>query len=1762
MRLVKAAAVILLFGIVTPVAAGELLLIDKAQTSATEAAPKSPGDEPRSNDPSSSEVPPRIEAEPTKTAAPAKPARAILFGGIYDAPVFNRANGGPTAARVDESALRYYASQKNHARVDAEIRRLKTLNPGWKVPTNLYTADAGGNGKNEQPLWDLFAADKLTQLRAAISLRMLQDNGWRPSADLAAKIEIRDATDRLVQASDAKAWTRVLEVASATPSMLICSAIDNNWRVAQAFAETGVIDRAFEVYQAILSSCTDRDERLATVRKAVAILPVAKVEDLIGMGTVLADGSHEFDAVRVDLVRGALGKFASGETNDQVPPDSVRLFGDTATASNNAADATLLGWYFYKLKKWGDADQWFKQGLALLPDDPKLQEGHVLSLRNLGHLDEAQKLAYQWRQKSPALRGLYLGFEVAQLTRETPPPTISAADLAEFTTVVTTDHMADGAQALAWYSYNRKDWQAAVTWFKLAVDWTIAAPPAASAMAAADGSPSGTAAMPPAAPTPPAVPTSPATGQPIDKVDPKTIAGYALALRNLGRFEEAETIAFMACDRSADVRQIFVAIAITQLTKPGQTFSPERLDRFAQVIKKEQSQQGASALGWHALGADNFADAIDWFSASNVWSPDHKGDVKANEGLALAFKGAGRFEAAEDLAYDWMAKSTDMRAVYRDTVVVELTRDDLAAGLSEARLNRFATVVDRDKLGGGAQALGWYRLHQNGCGYAVGWFNKAVAWSPDKMGDAKVNEGLAQALQTVGHYAEAETLTYAWKDRAPDMKALFVKIAVDVLTRDAPVIATTEARLTRYAEVITSEKSAIGAQALAWHRYRETNCGYGAQWFALAAQWSPDRRGDAKMNEGYALSLRQVGQLAAAEEVLYGWADRVPTMKSIYVDVVVSELTGDNPPMPMDDPRLGRFIGVITPIRSALGAQAIAWYRHARAEDADAVKWFKTALDWWPPLTPEGEQIRDPVVDDYQPVTAKLALVLPDYRRTPRAYSGRTAEISRKGRSYVDTYTGLATTWTGYVMALTGIGRTAEAEQLAYDWRDRWPAMHDLFVNLAVTALTKTNPVADIPPDRLKRYADMFEMDRSSKGAQALGWYDSAKQNWTEAAVWFKSALDWRTGTDLTATADLNVQVGYVLALRHLKRFDEALAIAATLRGLSPAMASLYLDTSLDQLSGGGATPVAADRLADLTGAVTSSRNMSGATSLGYYFYAQKDFPNALTWFRFAVTWATDGKVDPKAAEGLTLTYRALGRDPDALTFVAAWRERIPSLGEQVPGLVAEMLSQNDSSVTVPPDQMAKITSLVAAERSSEGARALGWNATAHKDWNAAVEWFRAATTWSADHKGDIKIAEGYASALRNLGRYDEAQAVAYAWYNAADGAALRSLYVDTVAERLARSKPPVAMSTDDLQKFATAVLTIQSPNGAQALGWYSYNSGQFKPALAWFTKALSWEPSEGEALGLAMSYRRVGDLANFASTIETYRTQFPRLGEALKGAGGRGAKPQTMQQQTMAPAVPTTMTSTVSIDPPPQVPQATPQAMTQMTAEATPEAPQARLVMPVRESAPRVTSGASLTQRASRGGGGGGGAAAALQAKDYTRCLAQLGDGERGGRLSGNLMQIKGWCLLGLDRPEEAAIAFGQAQNGQQGKLREDSAYGQSLSLLRSGKTDAAAQVAGGAALSASRRNDIGVQVLTQRVYTNYGAQRWAETLAALNQRAAYAPETRDLRMARGWSLFHLGDYDGAKQIFTQANSQLSDAQSQRALTVLDGTIDPRRKY
>ena len=180
-----------------------------------------------------------------------------------------------------------------------------------------------------------------------------------------------------------------------------------------------------------------------------------------------------------------------------------------------------------------------------------------------------------------------------------------------------------------------------------------------------------------------------------------------------------------------------------------------------------------------------------------------------------------------------------------------------------------------------------------------------------------------------------------------------------------------------------------------------------------------------------------------------------------------------------------------------------------------------------------------------------------------------------------------------------------------------------------------------------------------------------------------------------------------------------------------------------------------------------------------------------------------------------------------------------------------------------------------------------------------------------------------------------------------------------------------------------------------------------------------------------------------------------------------------------------------------------------------------------------------------------GNGLAKMLHAKDYIGCVKVAAVKENDGALGAGDQQNKGWCLMGLGRPQEAAIAFERALASSRGKQREDAAFGKSLALLQNNQVQPAAAAAGSVNLSPDRRNAIGIEVLSQRAYGAYEGQRYVETLELLDRRARFAPETRDLMSMRAWSLKNTGRNEEAAKIFKSLDAQLSTSQTNAAVSI-----------
>ncbi|NBN79449.1 hypothetical protein GWI72_14325 [Microvirga tunisiensis] len=377
---------------------------------------------------------------------------------------------------VDESALRYYAAQNNRERVEAEIRRLRTLHPGWVPPKDLFTGAARANPN--QDLWDLFAQDRLDLLRTEIARRQAGDAGWQPPAELLEKMARKETRLRLIQASEASRHADVIAAIETDPMLLTVADLDVLWRVAAAYAASGATAEAFDLYALALSAgeVAATDKR-ATAQKAVAVLPLSQsqrlLEDLRRAG---ATPGLDVSDVERDLAR----RWASDylELRQDVAPSQAMLeilarpAGAGAEADREMINARLLGWLHRRAGRHGEALRLFEQASAgttgAAAADALL--GRALSLAGLGRGAEAEQIAGDNRQISSALEDLFIGLVAEDLTSATPRPAAEGR-LEAFAEAVRNRQSAAGASALGWYAFSLKQHAAAAAWFETAVAW-------------------------------------------------------------------------------------------------------------------------------------------------------------------------------------------------------------------------------------------------------------------------------------------------------------------------------------------------------------------------------------------------------------------------------------------------------------------------------------------------------------------------------------------------------------------------------------------------------------------------------------------------------------------------------------------------------------------------------------------------------------------------------------------------------------------------------------------------------------------------------------------------------------------------------------------------------------------------------------------------------------------------------------------------------------------------------------------------------------------------------------------------------------------------------------------------------------------------------------------------------------------------------------------------------------------------------------------
>ncbi len=185
--------------------------------------------------------------------------------------------------------------------------------------------------------------------------------------------------------------------------------------------------------------------------------------------------------------------------------------------------------------------------------------------------------------------------------------------------------------------------------------------------------------------------------------------------------------------------------------------------------------------------------------------------------------------------------------------------------------------------------------------------------------------------------------------------------------------------------------------------------------------------------------------------------------------------------------------------------------------------------------------------------------------------------------------------------------------------------------------------------------------------------------------------------------------------------------------------------------------------------------------------------------------------------------------------------------------------------------ELAAFEAFATAAQEAAPAGLVAWLALKQDRLEVALNWFKIAIT----RDRDPMIAHGLALTLLRLGQTREAQEIAFAWREPLAANAI--LFIDTFAAELTKPSP-APVEPDRLLRYAKVTLESRSAEGAQALGWYAYNSCEFATAVDWFRRATAWQPREASVLGHALSLQRLKRTREFAELVNRYDGLFPTV--------------------------------------------------------------------------------------------------------------------------------------------------------------------------------------------------------------------------------------------------------------------------------------------
>jgi hypothetical protein len=162
-----------------------------------------------------------------------------------------------------------------------------------------------------------------------------------------------------------------------------------------------------------------------------------------------------------------------------------------------------------------------------------------------------------------------------------------------------------------------------------------------------------------------------------------------------------------------------------------------------------------------------------------------------------------------------------------------------ATALTMEELQRFSDYVQRSFSAADAELFGWFYYGQQSWEASYHWFVSATRMTTSP----KSVEGVILTLRNLQHRDEALQLARQYATQTPELKKIYIELVSAGLTDQESPLSLDEAELKSFEDYIFEQKSALGAQALGWHRLETKETKEASRLFEQSVEWEATEGG-------------------------------------------------------------------------------------------------------------------------------------------------------------------------------------------------------------------------------------------------------------------------------------------------------------------------------------------------------------------------------------------------------------------------------------------------------------------------------------------------------------------------------------------------------------------------------------------------------------------------------------------------------------------------------------------------------------------------------------------------------------------------------------------------------------------------------------------------------------------------------------------------------------------------------------------------------